>query len=66
MNTYEFQSRVQGHTHHHAVFTMSDGSTVEGYMQPNDKEYVYLTKLDGTSGGKLAIADIKSVEFPDG
>jgi hypothetical protein len=44
---------------------MVDGSTIEGNMQPWDDEYVYLTLNEGASGGKVKIADIKRIEFPD-
>lgn len=65
MNNREFQQLAQGKFHHHAVFTLNDGSTKEGYMQPPDEQNVYLTALDGTSAGSVAIADIRSIRFPD-
>jgi hypothetical protein len=65
MNNREFQQLAQGKFHHHALFTLNDGSTREGYMQPPDEQNVYLTALDGTSAGSVAIADIKSIRFPD-
>jgi hypothetical protein len=58
MNIREFEQRFSGKIHHKAVFTMKDGSKTEGYAQPNDQEYVYLTSLDGASGGKVHIEDI--------
>jgi hypothetical protein len=60
-------NRYRDKMHHRAVFHMKDGSKVEGYMQPWDEEsgYVYLTKEDSTSGGKLLIADVQNITFPD-
>ena len=65
MQLREFTHRVAGKFHHHAVFHLQDGTTKEGYMQPNDDQFVYLTTLSGESGGAVAIADITSVEFPE-
>ena len=66
MTEREFSQHAAGHTHHHAIFHLRDGTTREGYMQPNDSQAVYLTALDGTSGGKILLEDIQSVEFPEG
>lgn len=54
-----------GHVHHYAVFHMTDGTQVSGFMQAYNDEFVYLT-LDenGKAGGKLKLAEIRSVEFP--
>jgi hypothetical protein len=65
MTLYQFKSHTQGRMHHLAVFTMNDGTTVKGNMQPDDGDYVYLTLDDGLSGGKLRITDIQSVDFPN-
>lgn len=51
--------------HHHAVFKLTDGSTKEGYMQPWDENYVYLTALDGTSAGRVELESIRSIDFPE-
>jgi hypothetical protein len=66
MNINEM-NRYRNKMHHKAVFHMRDGTTVEGYMQPWDEEtgYVYLTKEDSSSGGKLQIADIQNISFPE-
>jgi hypothetical protein len=65
MNFRDFENRVRGRFHHHAIFHLEDGSTKEGYMQPNDDQNVYLTTLDGQSGGSVKISEIKSIEWPD-
>lgn len=51
--------------HHKAVFNLKDGSKTEGFMQPWDDEFVYLTLNEGSSGGKVKIADIVSISFPN-
>jgi hypothetical protein len=66
MQSWEFKRKMEGHMHHHAILRLADGTTKEGYAQPPDDEYVYLTGLDGTSAGKVTISDIQSIEFPDG
>jgi hypothetical protein len=65
MTRYDLERSYKHKMHHHAIFNMADGSTVEGNMQPWDDEYVYLTLNEGASGGKVKIADIKRIEFPD-
>lgn len=65
MTRYQFERATKGKFHHKAVFTLSDGTTVEGYMQPFDDTYVYTTDLDGTAGKRIALADIKNISFPD-
>lgn len=65
MNSREFNRKMSGKIHHLAKITLNDGSTKEGYIQPPDDQYAYLTALDGTTGGKVAIADIKQLDFPN-
>jgi hypothetical protein len=65
MTKREFDQRVRGKTHHHGLFTMKDGSVRDGYMQPNDGTNLFLTTLDGKSGGKVVIEDILKIEFPE-
>ena len=65
MSRNEFENRMSGHMHHFARFVLNDGTTKEGYAQPNDGTNVFLTALDGTSGGKVAIADIREMSFPN-
>lgn len=66
MNYRDFMGRMSGHFHHHAIVTLNDGTTKEGYAQPPSEEFCYLTALDGSSAGKVALTDIKNIEFPDG
>lgn len=65
MSHRELEQRAAGKFHHKAIFTLNDGSTKVGYMQPFDDEKVYLTGLNGVGLGSIRITDIQSVEFPD-
>ncbi len=64
MTKYDME-RYKNKMHHRAVFTLTDGTSKEGYMQPWDDEFVYLTTLDGGSAGRVALAEVKNVTFPD-
>lgn len=66
MNKRQLEQRSRGKIHHFARFTLRGGETKEGYMQPFDEDFVYLTAQDGTSAGKIALDEIINVEFPNG
>lgn len=57
--------RYKSKIHHHAIFTLNDGTTKEGMIQPFDDEQVAVTGLDGVGGFYIKLADIKSISFPD-
>lgn len=65
MNKWDME-RYHDKMHHRAVFTLTDGSKKEGYMQPFDQEQVAVTNLDGSGGFYIQLKDIVDVQFPDG
>lgn len=65
MNSQQMERVCRGKVHHRAIIRKQDGTSAEGYLQPWDEDFVYLTTLDGGSAGKVALADITNIEFPD-
>jgi hypothetical protein len=64
METYQLD-KYRHKMHHKVKLTLGNGSITEGYMQPWDDEFIYLTLNDGASGGKVEISKVRTIEFPD-
>lgn len=61
----QLERAAAGKIHHRAVFYLFNGTTKEGYLQPWDDKKVYLTTLEGKSGGNILISEIQRISFPD-
>lgn len=59
--------RFKQYMHHHVVVHKSDGSTVEGHIQPWGGDTIYVTPMGEATGEavRVRIADIDRVDLPD-